>query len=711
MKLTKMKINFVESCQATGMKPEEITWDELREILKQIHRKGEMSLSDYFAASDSKKKTDKDGTAWIPCSAIDPAGKRTQANMDMTYLMVLDIDTAIQLADVKDRIGGYEAVIHSSYSHSPEHPKWRVVLPFTEPVPAKEIGKIFDSFQERFEGQLDAACGHDPSRLYYTPACPADAEHLFHYEHIEGEHLDGKAILMAGASSVYAPPVAAVAPSHASVSVSAGIAAGGRNSAAFKIAARLFGDGLDFDQVLADVLIWNERNDPPLDAKEVSQVVKSAMKTVARKVLAATTLVDAVVIEMNERFAWVRKPHQIYRFDHRDFVNIETLRHEFANVGMRVRVGDGEKWQSNADIWYRSSNRRTHTNVDFVPGAPAIVDNKINLWQGWGATAVAGDVTPWIAFMDYLFAGDPDARKWVEQWLAYPLQHPGAKLTTAIVLWSIKQGVGKSMLGDTVGKLYGNHFKTISAVELHASFNGWMRDVQFVLGEENSSSDQRADANRLKAMITGTTVFVNEKYQPALELPNCANFVFTSNHPDAFHLDDADRRFFVWEIAAARESNAFYDEFIDWRDKRGGMNALMHHLQSLDLTGFVPKGNAPMTAAKVEMISQSKSDLDRWINDTFEDGASVALTFGKQVTSLDEITETYNRQRHCRTSSTAVSRAFRKQHRYVQRKVSTLHGRKKLMSIADHDRWELEDNANWSAEFDKSSPLIMHMSI
>lgn len=79
-----------------------------------------------------------------------------------------------------------------------------------------------------------------------------------------------------------------------------------------------------------------------------------------------------------------------------------------------------------------------------------------------------------------------------------------------------------------------------------------------MLGEENSSVDHRAVANRLRHLITGTTIFVNEKYVPAMEMRNRINFLFTSNHADAFHIDDHDRRLFVWEVVAPKMLVEFY---------------------------------------------------------------------------------------------------------------------------------------------------------
>lgn len=181
--------------------------------------------------------------------------------------------------------------------------------------------------------------------------------------------------------------------------------------------------------------------------------------------------------------------------------------------------------------------------------------------------------------------------------------------------------------------------------------------------------------------------------------------MFTSNHPDAFHLDDADRRFFVWEITGDRKPNEFYDKFIEWRDTCGGLAALMDHLKKVDLTDFIPKGNAPMTEAKQEMIRQSKSDVERWLSDALEDRASAIAIFGKEISCLDEITETYNSVRRSRTTTTAVSRAFRRHHRYASRRVVTRSGRKQLCSLVNHDRWDSVDNSAWAAEFERAGPM------
>ena len=148
-------INVVEGCRHTNLNQIEASWEQiLRTLSGEELRKGEMTLAEYQSASSERKKEDKDGMAWLPCSAINPEGLRCKDNMHEAHLLVLDIDTGMELNEVEYLLTGLEVAIHSSYSHTMEKPKWRVVLPLKVPVPATRQGEIFDHFQELFDGRL-----------------------------------------------------------------------------------------------------------------------------------------------------------------------------------------------------------------------------------------------------------------------------------------------------------------------------------------------------------------------------------------------------------------------------------------------------------------------------------------------------------------------------------------------------------------------------
>lgn len=702
MKQQKFEICFVTSCESRELTPEMATWEELKGLFRTVSRRGNLSLAEYHSACADTRKAEKDGWGWIPCSLHDRHGRRVRENMKEAGLVVLDIDVGMPLDRIKEVLAAYEYAVHTSYSHTIEKPKWRVIMPLVEAIPACDLAIVFDYFNDRFSGQLDKSCGHDAARLYYLPACPSDAEHLFTFVENAGNWVDGRLICKNAQRS--APTTIATTSTRRIATAdpfSIGASTGERNQELAKRVGHCIAKGLAFDDTLEKCKIWNALNDEPLPDQEVASTVRSVFKTHQRRITDKTEDLDAVVDEMNGKYAWNKRHARVFRFEFMDHVSPETLKNQFANTEIESEVKGQRKVVTHAEAWLRSPRRRNHRDVTFSPGEPNITaDDYINLWRGWPVRPTEGDIVPWRNLLNHLFAGHVEHQKWFEQWLAYPFRHPGFKLNTAVVLWSTVQGVGKSLIGETVGRLYQPHFRIISAAELHGTYNGWAKDVQFVLGEENASNDHRADSNKLKHLITGSTIVINEKYQPVLELRNQMNFLFTSNHPDAFHLDEFDRRFFIWEIKGARLPDEFFADFVDWRDNRGGLAALMNHFMTLDLSGFDPKARAPETQAKLEMIAHSRTEVERWLKDML-DGNVISL-FGKEVTTLEEVVARYHSEGHGRTNTTAMGKALRRISTPSQRRASTRRGRKNLISLTNHDRWSVSDNDMWVREFEKT---------
>jgi len=264
--------------------------------------------------------------------------------------------------------------------------------------------------------------------------------------------------------------------------------------------------------------------------------------------------------------------------------------------------------------WIKWPYRLEAASITYAPGQPQLHDDKLNMWIGSGIEPAPGDTKPWHDLLAHLFGDDRDAARWFEQWCAYPFAHPGAKLLSAVVMWGVHQGTGKSLLGYTLAYLYGEpNTSEITQDHLRSAYNDWHVNKQLIIGEEITGSDRRADADRIKSMITAKMIRVNEKYIRAYTVPALANFFFTSNHPDAFFLEDTDRRFFVHEVQAAPMPLSFYKTFERWYKSSQGAAALLHHFQHLDFANFDPDGPAFETASKREMIDDNKSDLAAWV--------------------------------------------------------------------------------------------------
>lgn len=261
--------------------------------------------------------------------------------------------------------------------------------------------------------------------------------------------------------------------------------------------------------------------------------------------------------------------------------------------------------------WLKWANRNEAAGVAYAPGAEVWVGKRLNMWTGWGCEPIAGDLAPWHTLMDNHFPEMAELKHWFHQWLAYPLQHPGAKLNVACVIWSMEQGNGKSSIGNTIKRIYGQNFGVVTKAELSSSFNSWIANKQFIMGEEITGGSGREAADLLKFLITGDEIQINEKNIPRYTIPNCANYYFTSNHRDAFFIDQSDRRFFIHELTAPKLSDAFWQEFMKWQNN-GGPSALFDYLMTYDLTGFNPQAAAPHTSSRQDMVEANLSEHAAW---------------------------------------------------------------------------------------------------
>jgi hypothetical protein len=272
---------------------------------------------------------------------------------------------------------------------------------------------------------------------------------------------------------------------------------------------------------------------------------------------------------------------------------------------------------SAAGAWLKWPLRTEAAKLTYRPGAERFVAAQgaplYNIWTGWGVEAKRGDARPFLKLVDHLFTGaEPGAKEWFLRWCAFPLKYPGSKMFSSAVLHGIRHGTGKSFVGYTLGRIYGENFSEISAVDLHGHFNEWCEGRQFVMGDDVTGSNKRADADFLKKLITQKNIRINPKYVASYVVPDCINYFFTANHPDAFFLEDDDRRFFVHEVLVGPLPEEFYREYELWLDT-GGAAAVFHHLLNLDMGDFSHTAPAFRTSAKERMIANVQSDLATWV--------------------------------------------------------------------------------------------------
>jgi putative DNA primase/helicase len=204
--------------------------------------------------------------------------------------------------------------------------------------------------------------------------------------------------------------------------------------------------------------------------------------------------------------------------------------------------------------------------------------------------------------------------EWVLNWVAYPIQHPGAKMKTALVLHG-PQGVGKNLFFESVMAIYGRYGRIVDQMAIEDKFNDWASRKLFLIADEVVARQELYHVkNKLKGFITSDWIRINPKNIGAYEERNHVNVVFLSNETQPLVLERDDRRYTViWTPPVLGEK--FILDVVD-EIRNGGIAALHHYLKfDVKLDGFNEHTKPPMTRSKAELVDLSMDSTERFARD------------------------------------------------------------------------------------------------
>lgn len=305
-----------------------------------------------------------------------------------------------------------------------------------------------------------------------------------------------------------------------------------------------------------------------------------------------------VVSQLVAHFALIYGTDTAWDGSTRRIIKVSTMRLAFG--------GDAVKF------WLGSDNRRTVLPEDLVfePGRDVEADGRINLFEGLPVKpqpCADADVAPMLELLHHLCAcsastdeGVAEVMSWVLRWLAYPLQHLGAKMRTALVFHG-PQGTGKNLFFDVVRGIYGRYGVMVGQNELEDKFNDWLSAKLFVIGNEVvTRSELYHHKNKLKWLITEEMIPIRAMQQSVRWESNHAQVVFLSNEQQPLALEEGDRRYLVVYTPTARDK-ALYDRVAQFIQD-GGAAKFMHYLMQIDLRDFGEHTKPIMTQAKADLI-------------------------------------------------------------------------------------------------------------
>ena len=274
-------------------------------------------------------------------------------------------------------------------------------------------------------------------------------------------------------------------------------------------------------------------------------------------------------------------------------------------------------------IWIEHPSRVTVDNYTLDPRLPfGVAEDKINLWKGYPVWP-SGEVgkrerikQDWQKFMEGLFG---EHWKWVGLWTAHMLNRPWERSTQAVMLVTMVQGIGKSLYGDIVRDLVGEHGLEGKASSMFGNFNADMEAKTFIMINELDVKFSSREG-QLNDLLTEEFVRMEQKGKDVIILPNLRRWYLTTNASSPCRLSKGQRRVLVINpprvVGDTRGEWGTWvrEEVAGWRKDDESLGAIREWFDDLwwsevegveggvwDATAPVPETEAALEAAEASM--------------------------------------------------------------------------------------------------------------
>ena len=348
---------------------------------------------------------------------------------------------------------------------------------------------------------------------------------------------------------------------------------------------------------------------------------------------------QSVIEYLAERYVYAAFRDEVWDRRAQDWISTRALTNAEAHrMPVDPRSDKGERLDAFKVLRESDGADRVH-NERFLPGEHGEIVERdgvewLNIWQRPSVRPRKGDAKPMLDHILYLCNGNREHAAHLTDWLAYAYQNPGRKIAHAVLMVSEHQGVGKDTLAIAMARLFGERncaFLDDDAVA--EGRNEFMKRSQLVVVPEIMSGDRKDVANKLKPLITQPETRINEKNVKPYFVENLANFMFFSNHRNAAHIEDHDRRYFVVICGEAPREEDYYTALYDYI-RSDALAGFAHFLATRDLSNFNPSAPAPHTEHKDVVRAATTPGWEAWLEDAWQ---SDAAPFDRRVVNLRDV--------------------------------------------------------------------------
>jgi len=345
----------------------------------------------------------------------------------------------------------------------------------------------------------------------------------------------------------------------------------------------------------------------------------------AAEAVAARDISSLPVAEWFSRFAYLADSDGYFDMVHRRPITRQSFNAHYRHVKCpSIHTGAPIHASNSFDENRAAMGGVIAAGLTYAPGAGALLERHGeawgNLWRNARVQPVAGDASPWLDHLARLLPVDWE-RNHLLDCLAFKFQHPDRKINHGILLAG-HPGSGKdSALHPFLQAIGGPQLQNVAVVrgeDIISQFGYALENEVLVLNElrRGVNRDKRAVEEFMKVLCAAPPelIMVNRKMMHPYPALNRGLPIAMSNHRDAIHLSDDDRRWFVlWSDApkmAQNDAGALWQ----WYGS-GGIGNVAYTLSQRVLRAFNPAAPPPMTDAKRRMLNLGQATLETLLLD------------------------------------------------------------------------------------------------
>ena len=292
--------------------------------------------------------------------------------------------------------------------------------------------------------------------------------------------------------------------------------------------------------------------------------------------------------------------------------SFEDVRNRYSHMKVKVAVDKegNDVMKPLGKYWLDHPMRRQFDYMRFMPQGdrPGVY----NLWRGFSVEPKPGNCDLYLNHLrDNVCGGRQEYYEYLIKWMARAVQNPASPGEVAVVMRGGK-GTGKSITASVFGKLFGrHHLHVANPSHLVGNFNAHLRDVICLFADEAFFAGDKKHESVLKMLVTEDSIPIEQKGVDVETYPNYVHLIMAANDPHVIRASGDERRYFVLEVLKNNQQDAdYFGKLID-QINNGGLEALLFHLQGIDLSDFQVR-NVPQTDALQEQKLLSMSVDEEW---------------------------------------------------------------------------------------------------